>query len=88
MNQAQILQLEDESKMGGQARHAHETFIKPFVNAKLGELFVVFCDTSGLEVDKLQELHRMAIATQAIDAELQRYMTTGDMANKTLEQEG
>jgi hypothetical protein len=86
MNKQQTLDLlEDEVKLGSQARIAYEKFFLPFIKEKRQVFFEAFNSCEPDDIMRLAEIRRMSIVVDAFDKEMQSHLVTSEMAKKQLE---
>jgi len=77
--------LEDEVKLGADARIAYEKFFLPFIEEKRQVFFEAFNNCEPDDAKRLSEIRRMSLVVDAFDKEMQSYLTTGEMAKTQLE---
>lgn len=80
----QKIRLEKEKALGEQYSRIYENYVKPFVDAKQESLFEAFKACPSDDKDKLVLIRLQVNAVEALDVEFQHYITTGKLAEKTL----
>ena len=84
MNDAQIAQLQEEQRKGGQAQHAYDTFIKDFCEKKRMTLFEAFSAIPISNENDLMEVKRMLYAIDTLETEITTVIETGKLASQSL----
>ena len=78
--------LTEELAIGKGAQKAYNTFFKPFIIARRAMLFDQFAQADVNNMEQLKNIKLMALALDALEAELETYIQTGKMAEMQLDQ--
>jgi len=87
MNDIEKFKLEQERAKGEQYKRAYDNLVKPFIEAKNKELFEAFTIIPTNETDKLMMIKHQSNALRSLDDEFKSYITTGELASKSLNEE-
>jgi hypothetical protein len=80
-------QLKGEVGKAHRAERAYSEFIKPFIEAKHKIYWAAFKSSDPENKERLAEIRRMTMAIDALDQEIQEFITTGKLAEIALAKE-
>lgn len=80
-----VAKLDIEIQNAKKAKHAYDSFIKPYIDAKTEQLFEAFKGLKLSNTEELMEVKRMLAAIEGLDNEIKSVITTGTFASRQLE---